>query len=354
MKKILLISVIPGNMEALMEYYLNNIENKNMYNIELLELYKFYNNKIKGKFLKIKFLFKKYDLVIADYPTELLKIGEKSIYMDHGSGLKLMPGKNEMNKIKVKRVSNIISKCDIFVIQSKREENILYSWLPYIDKNNINFKCLGQPRNDKLFNENLKENLKEEIYLKYSIPKKDKLILLAPTWRGYKLDCNIFNEINIEILNEFLEKNNYTLIYRPHYLEDIFNRNLFNKTKFIILDSSKEKNTQNILAASDILITDYSGILTEFLALNRPVLFLDIDVEKYKNIRGLAIDYYNELHTPGPKINNVNQIIEYLNELKNNNDIYEEKRKKSISYYYENYDGKSSKRIWRYINYLLK
>lgn len=353
MKRILFISVIPGNMEALLDYYSNM--NKHEYKIEIMNCYNFYNKRIKGLIYKIPYILKRYDLVISDYPTELLALGKKKIYMNHGSGLKIMPGKNEFKEKKVIRVSKAIADADIFNILSPREENILYSWLPYLKEKKINFECLGQPRNDKLFNKEYKNNAKLDVYNKFNIDLNEKLLLLAPTWRGYQFDfTKFFNNNDLNILNEFLKKNKITLMYRPHYLEDIVGCDRISKfEKFIVADNKSESDAQKILAATDYLITDFSGILTEYLAINKPVIFLDLDVEIYQNFRGLAINYYNDIHTPGPKIKDIKELIKYLEDNMSNNDSYKIFREKAIKYYYEYYDGNSCERIWDMINKIL-
>lgn len=354
MKKILFISVIPGNMQSLINFY-NNNSNKR-YNIEIMDCYKFYDKKILGQLYKTSYLLKRYDLVISDYPTELLRLGKKKIYMDHGSGLKLMPGKHEVNDKKVIKVSKCISEVDAFIIQSPREEEILYSWLPYIDRNEMRFKCLGQPRNDKLFDDNYKKIAKKEIYSKFKIDLKDKLLLLAPTWRGYNYDfSSFFNLDDLIRLNSFLKNRNITLMYRPHYLEDIVGKESLSKLeKCIVVDNKMENDAQKILASTDFLITDFSGILTEYLAINKPIMFLDLDVELYKNFRGLAIDYYNDIHTPGPKVKDINSVIKYIENIINNKDPYKLYRDKAIEYYYGYYDGSSCERVWNLINDILK
>lgn len=349
MKRILFISTIPGNMEALIDYYNKNLNEE--FIIEQMNCYKFYKNKFLGKIYKLKYLFKKYDLIIADYPTEFLKKSKFSIYMDHGSGLKMMPGKDEVNNRKVKKLVKSIESCSMFIILSEREENILYSWVPYVNKENFNFKCLGQPRNDKMFDKNFKINSKNEIYKKFNIGIEEKLLLLAPTWRGYEIKNEFLNKENIKKLNDFLKEKNMTLMYRPHYIEKIFDEKIFDKMdKMVIVDNNMESDAQKVLAATDILITDFSGILTEFLIMNKPIAFLDIDVKQYEEYRGLAIDYYNNIHTPGPKVKNLDDLIIYLKQVDEENDSYKLFREEAIKYYYKSFDGNSSKRIWKVIN----
>lgn len=351
MKKILLISIIPGNMEAIYENLI--IENK--HKVEIFKGYKYINNRFLGRIKKLKFIFTKYDLVIADYPTNLLSRGKKSIYMDHGSGLKIMPGKYEINDSHIMKTSKSIEKATYFITQSERERDILYSWLPYLKKENFNFLELGQPRNDRLFDENFIIKSKEYIKSKYNIPQDNEILLLAPTWRGYKCTFNnIFDFNNLNYLDEFLINNKITMIYRPHYLEEGIDSNLIKNMKStIIIDNSMEKDAQIVLGASDYLISDYSGIIVEFLALNKPIMFLDVDYEKYKNYRGLGIDYYNSEHTPGKKIKYVKDIVNYIKDIKCKDDYFDKYRRKAIEYYYEIYDGKSTQRVCNLINKIL-
>lgn len=351
MKKILLISVIPGNMESIYEKIYTN---KN-YDVEIFKSYKYINKRLLGKLHKLKFMFKKYDLVISDYPTRLLKIGKKSIYMDHGSGLKLMPGKYEINDKDIVATSKLISKSTYFVIQAEREKNILYTWLPYLKTKNFNFIELGQPRNDRLFDKEFINKAKEYVKKKYNIDEEKEVLLLAPTWRGYECDFNgIFNEKNLKYFDDVLEENNICMIYRPHYLERGIELELIENMKSaVIIDNSMEKDAQIVLAASDYLISDYSGIIVEFLALNKPIMFLDIDYNEYDNYRGVGIDYYNNIHTPGEKIRDINDIVKYIKNIKNKNDYYDEYRRKAIEYYYKFYDGNSTQRICELIDKIL-
>ena len=137
-------------------------------------------------------------------------------------------------------------------------------------------------------------------------------------------------------------------------MESIIKKDILEKiNNLLIIDNNIEKDTQKILAATDYLITDYSGILTEFLALNRPIMFLDIDTKKYEEFRGIAIEYYNDIHTPGPKIKDLKEVINYIENIIKGRDVYKEYRLKSIGYYYKYYDGNSCSRVWDLINDIL-
>lgn len=77
-----------------------------------------------------------------------------------------------------------------------------------------------------------------------------------------------------------------------------------------------------------MIITDYSSIIVDFLILDKPIAFIAFDIERYNNYRGLVVDFHNDVQTPGPKINRMKDLIDYLREIEDNKDSYEKFRKK--------------------------
>jgi len=56
-----------------------------------------------------------------------------------------------------------------------------------------------------------------------------------------------------------------------------------------------------ILSAADLLITDYSSVYFDYLLLDRPTVFVPVDVDQYRAARGFLLEPY-EFWTPGPKV----------------------------------------------------
>jgi len=197
--------------------------------------------------------------------------------------------------------------------------------------------CLGLPRTDEfLKNEN---NEKEKIYLKYNIERSKKIILYAPTFRGEGI-----TEFNIDLnLNMLMEKlgSDYTIIIKLHpnnYLES----NKLEVLKDIII--SKEDNLEELMKASDILITDYSSIIFEYCLLERPIFFYGYDLEKYiKDERGFYFNYYE--FVPGPISFSTEELIKQMEEYSINNYI------EKIRYVKDNYQIHDSKCTERFIKY---
>jgi CDP-glycerol glycerophosphotransferase len=57
----------------------------------------------------------------------------------------------------------------------------------------------------------------------------------------------------------------------------------------------------DLLAATDVLVTDYSSVWVDFLLLDKPVVGFCPDIEKYRTARGLALEPY-EHWFPGPVV----------------------------------------------------
>ena len=139
----------------------------------------------------------------------------------------------------------------------------------------------GQPRNDVFKLELRKESVLSEV------DAAKKWILFMPTYRGKAMGedamGNIVSELyNNDSLNEVLSKNNYILIVKLHPLTP--HMNIKARNNFIILDYKAVTNNQELLAVSDMLITDYSSCFVDFALMNKPIHFYCPDEEKFLEV----------------------------------------------------------------------
>ncbi|WP_239739259.1 CDP-glycerol glycerophosphotransferase family protein [Proteus penneri] len=174
-----------------------------------------------------------------------------------------------------------MKKYDHFIVSSSIEKNLIES----MSKSHLkNIDILGYPRNDilKLQNENENENENE----KYNIKK----ILFAPTFRE---NGNVFSMISIDEWKLFfnnIRKLNIKLFIRAHK-RDFSNQNLLieeNDTNIIFADSCSYPDVQELMINSDILISDYSGIIADYLLLDKPIIRFIFDEEEYNLSRGVT------------------------------------------------------------------
>lgn len=131
------------------------------------------------------------------------------------------------------------------------------------------------------------KNEKEELKKDLGISTDKKIILYAPTFRGSFYNSeDISNEKINELYNKIKDNfDEYCLLYRGHYSvkdQNTLNENIIIPPVYI--------DTNELLGIIDVLITDYSSVLFDFMSLNRPIIFFLYDYENYKNNRGLYFD----------------------------------------------------------------
>lgn len=164
----------------------------------------------------------------------------------------------------------------------------------------------GYPRNDIFFNYDNK--LIESIKNKLCIKNHKKIVLYTPTFRDdNSKECyNIDYQSILDILNK--KNNNWIFLIRMHPNVNDY-KSLFRFNKENIIDVTNYPDIQELLLISDILITDYSTTMFDFLILNKPIFIYANDIEKYQKIRGLK-DFFFEL--PFPLARNNDEIVSLI------------------------------------------
>ena len=138
------------------------------------------------------------------------------------------------------------------------------------------FQPTGSPRNDIFFRNN--EKLDASIRYRYALEKSCKLALFAPTFRdGFKEQLNgiDFEKLLISLKTRF--GGDWKILYRKHYF---INSNEVILDKYII-DVSDYDDMNELLAISDVLISDYSSCLWDFALTKRPSFVFAPDIKEY-------------------------------------------------------------------------
>lgn len=145
----------------------------------------------------------------------------------------------------------------------------------------------GYPRNDKMFNDT--EKVKQKVYEKYAVNKDKRIVLYVPTYRDY--NRNIIGEYQFELalspknITDKLGKD-YVLFMRTHGNID---GNIDDHSNSYI-NVSDYPNVEDLMVASYLIITDYSGIMFDYALLGKPVICYWYDIERYKKERGFYVD----------------------------------------------------------------
>lgn len=208
----------------------------------------------------------------------------------HGTPLKKI-GKDEHSKSNKSGLgSKNISTEDVILAQSEYDAHI-FSHIFNMDFSKI-ITC-DLPRNDEL--SEVTKEYKENIRKQLNIEENKKIILYAPTYREYERDkyneCSLNQHLNFENWKRKLGKD-YIILFRAHY--EVVKVVGLKESDFVRDVSSYEKLNE-LMIASDILISDYSSIFFDYSILEKPMFCFAYDLEKYMEKRGLYFDLEREL-----------------------------------------------------------
>lgn len=149
------------------------------------------------------------------------------------------------------------------------------------------------PRNDGLL-QYTQEDIKA-IKAHLGVPQEKKTILYMPTYREYAYDAEKKNCLKPPMdVNKWAAAlgDGYCLLVRAHYAVEAALE--IEESDFVKIVSSYPR-LNDLYAAADILISDYSSAFVDYSILKRPMLCFAYDKEEYEQKRGLYIDLDKEL-----------------------------------------------------------
>lgn len=192
-------------------------------------------------------------------------------------------------------------------------------------------KVWGQPRNDRLFSKNNREEILGSIY--GELPRYRKAILYAPTFRdGGTTKLFPFQDFNPVRLQEFLKEREIILFLRTHIKErTVADAYLTDRIRF--LGNEEAEDVTGILNIFDVLVTDYSSIYIDYLVTGKPVVFLPYDKDEYLHGRGMNF-HYDDV-TPGPKPDTMEDFLRALDSQTGQGDSYQRERLRVNSFFNE-------------------
>lgn len=210
----------------------------------------------------------------------LLRKGQLIIGTWHGTSLKKIatdePGKVNKNLL-------FYTKTDYLTCESEHMRNVLQR----ITCGKIPILMIGYPRNDILFNVSEKE--KNKLRKKLKLPDEKKIILYAPTFRTDNKEMSgQFQIQNLDIeklLTTCSEKfgGKWIFVYRVHdsVIEGMKECTVHNN---FVLSGNIGDDMAEYLAVTDVLITDYSSSMFDFMLTKRPCFLYCPDLDYYMNV----------------------------------------------------------------------
>lgn len=203
---------------------------------------------------------------------------------------------------------------------------------------------LGYPRNDSLVTENVAES-SSDLRTRLGISPEQHVVLYAPTWRD-----NVRTATNHYDLVSFLDfealhkafGNSVVVLLRGHSNTIAANRKFAGVN---VIDVSKHPDINEIMLASDSLVTDYSSIMFDYAILGRPIFVLAPDIQDYSSsTRGFYYEF--EQNLPGPLLSSTAELVRILKE---DPTAYLYRVRNYVNQFAPNDDGQASSRVAKVI-----
>lgn len=212
----------------------------------------------------------------------------------------------------------------------------------YAEAFGINIKKVhpyGVPRTDIFFSDDYKKEIRKKLYKKYPQFKNKKVILFAPTFRGKGQNSAYYDYSLIDF--DVIKKNfckDYVFLVKMHpFIKEMPNIDFDNDEFYYDLSSEREIN--DLLFITDILITDYSSVIFEYSFFKKPVIFYIPDYKEYDGSRGF---YYSfSKYTYGDVAKNNKELIYSIK----NEKVNDKKLNEFFDFFCGACDGKSTERV---------
>lgn len=176
---------------------------------------------------------------------------------------------------------------------------------------------IGSPRNDIFFGSSSENITKVKKYFDIA---EQKVVLYAPTFRkGYSTDeLNLDYEKLLQALS-IRYGGEWILLIRLHPY-NLKESETWIKYSSTMKNASVYPNMEDLLVTADILVTDYSSCMFDFVTTGKCCFLYATDVEEYRNDR----DYYFDIkELPFPLAENNEQLEKNI--LNFNEEIYQKK-----------------------------
>lgn len=199
---------------------------------------------------------------------------------------------------------------------------------------------IGVSRTDKFFDPAFLEEARQHV--EGAVPQiaGKKVILYAPTFRGRVASAKGPDQLDIDMMRQRLGRECVLLIKHHPFVKKL--PPIPDTCKEFAFQVSGDLPIDELLAVSDVCVSDYSSLVFEYSLFGRPMAFFAYDLEDYGDWRGFYYDY-DEL-TPGPVFGDTEALVDWLERV---DELFDAERVDSFRRkFMGSCDGRSTERIY--------
>lgn len=204
----------------------------------------------------------------------------------HGGGAykRLKDNYGEAGKLQRKKLKFCADNISLFLSSCERATKCLFRGAFHYQGEIME---TGMPRNDCLVAGDTQEAA-GKVRAFYGIPQEDKLVLYAPTYRSPSREIVLKEDALIKVLER--DGARWHLLFRAHRYQEKGASIRVAGNHF--LNAGEYPDMQELLAAADMLITDYSSAVWDYSFLYRPCFLFVPDLKEYLDKTG----FYTDIH----------------------------------------------------------
>lgn len=216
-------------------------------------------------------------------------------------------------------------------------------------------QVVGWPRVDGFINNEFSNEDRNDFLQMLGLKPESKTVMYAPTWNSFgknRLFPKSFGGDNSNSLELFCRKFselNVNLIVRLHpvmtkLMNDKKLHKIAEKYSICWIHKKVKDNVdvcyEKFLRATDILVSDISGIITDFMVLNKPIIYVEPDSREFN---WEEADLPKEFRA-GRVVASLEELIEAVKISLNRPDEYKAKRQEVLKRVFYKLDGKATER----------
>ncbi len=201
----------------------------------------------------------------------------------------------------------------------------------------------GYPRNDMLVNDAAAQG--ELTRRRLGLDPGARIVLYAPTFRDdVKRDDRFVwdGALDWSALVEGLSDGTVVLVRRHSVVRGSLR--IPPELRDRVVDVSSYPDTQELLCAADVLVTDYSSVMFDYAILDRPIVLFCYDLDHYRDeLRGFYFDLVEE--APGPIVRTQEQLHDALARAEQADDGHGPARRRFRERFAPLDDGRAARRV---------
>lgn len=201
----------------------------------------------------------------------------------------------------------------------------------------------GYPRNDVFCREGARSAVHR--MLEERFPGARRLIYM-PTHRNFGTEGRAFSGEEMLAVDARLRENNMVMVFKPHFHELANYLEMAEQFTNIVLATQEAlyADVYDYINDFDLLISDYSSIIYDFLCSGKPVVLFPYDLEHFRTGDAGLFDYYEGIPA-GPLCFSWGEVIHSAARLLEGDEVWRQKRELCRQTFHPFADGNNSARV---------